>query len=160
MDETYKTTPFPRRDHEAMDPDATDTVRFDSKVAILLRDDLAPWQELNVTAFLASGLADRPGMTGEPYRDADGTEYLAMLRQPVLVFAAGAEVLRAARAKAVERGLRTAVYIEEIFATGHDAANRAEVARFASADLNLVGLGLHGPKNVVDRITKAARLHP
>ena len=136
-----------------------DPVRFDTKIAILLRDDLAAWQELNVTAFLASGVADEPGMTGEPYRDADGTTYLAMFRQPVLVFSADAATLAAARAKAVERELRVAVYIEEIFATGHDAANRAEVARFAAADLNLVGLALHGPKNAVDRITKAATLH-
>jgi hypothetical protein len=154
MDETYKTVRAARREHGAMDP-----VRFDTKIAILLRDDLAAWQELNVTAFLASGIADEPGMTGEPYRDADGTTYLAMFRQPVLVFTADAATLAAARAKAVERELRVAVYIEEIFATGHDEANRAEVARFAAADLDLVGLALHGPKNAVDRITKAARLH-
>jgi hypothetical protein len=28
-----------------------------------------------------------------------------------------------------------------------------------SAGLDLVGLGLHGPRNAVDRLTKAARLH-
>jgi hypothetical protein len=138
---------------------AMDPVRFDTKIAILLRDDLAAWQELNVTAFLASGIAGGAGMTGEPYRDADGTAYLPMFRQPVLVFSADSATLAAARAKAVERELRVAVYIEEIFATGHDEANRAEVARFGAADLNLVGLALHGPKNAVDRITKAARLH-
>jgi hypothetical protein len=135
-------------------------VRFDTKIAILLRDDLAAWQELNVTAFLASGIAGESGMTGEPYLDADGTRYLAMFRQPVLVFTADAATLAAARAKAVERDLRVAVYIEEIFATGHDEANRDEVARFGAAELNLVGLGIHGPRNVVDRITKPAHLHP
>jgi hypothetical protein len=134
-------------------------VRFDTKVAILLRDDLAAWQELNVTAFLASGIAGDPELLGEPYRDADGTGYLAMLRQPVLVFTADAGVLAAARARAVERELRVAVYTAQLFATGHDAANRAEVAAVAGADLDLVGLGIHGPRNVVDRITKAARLH-
>lgn len=30
---------------------------FDTKIAVLLRDDLASWQRLNVTAFLVSGLA-------------------------------------------------------------------------------------------------------
>jgi hypothetical protein len=29
---------------------------FDTKIVIILRDDLKPWQELNVTAFLASGI--------------------------------------------------------------------------------------------------------
>ena len=32
-------------------------VRFDTKIAIVLRDDLETWQKLNVTAFLASGVA-------------------------------------------------------------------------------------------------------
>src|SRR5690242_12713583 len=27
-------------------------VRFDTKIAVLLREDLEPWQRLNVTAFL------------------------------------------------------------------------------------------------------------
>ena len=29
---------------------------FDTKIAIVLRDDLAAWQALNVTAFLTSGI--------------------------------------------------------------------------------------------------------
>ncbi len=63
-----------------------ETVRFDTKIAVLLRDDLAPWQELNVTSFLVSGVvATDAELVGEPYEDADGTRYLAMLRQPVVV---------------------------------------------------------------------------
>ena len=29
---------------------------FDTKIAIIIRDDLATWQKLNVTAFLMSGI--------------------------------------------------------------------------------------------------------
>jgi hypothetical protein len=137
-----------------------DPVRFDTKAAVLLRDDLAGWQELNVTAFLATGIGSDPALIGEPYRDADGTEYLPMLRQPILVFTADAATLTAARARAVERGMRVAVYTSELFATGHDAANRAAVAVVPGAALDLVGIGIHGAKNAVDRITKTARLHP
>jgi hypothetical protein len=137
-----------------------DEIRFDTKVAILLRADLPAWQELNVTAFLASGIASEPELIGEPYRDADGTTYLPMLRQPVLIFSADGATIAAARARAVERGMRVAVYTAELFSTGHDAANRETVAAVAAADLDLVGVGIHGPRNAVDRITKAARLHP
>ena len=31
-------------------------VQFDTKVIVALREDLLPWQELNVTAFLMSGI--------------------------------------------------------------------------------------------------------
>lgn len=137
-----------------------DEMRFDTKVAILVRDDLPAWQELNVTGFLASGIASDPELIGEPYRDADGTTYLPMLRQPILVFSADAATIGAARARAVERGMRVAVYTAQLFSTGHDAANREAVAAVAAADLDLVGVGIHGPRNAVDRITKPARLHP
>src|SRR5690606_5419556 len=63
------------------------STRFDTKIAVLLREDLATWQRLNVTAFLVSGLGTRlPEVIGEPYEDADGVPYLPMFRQPVLVF--------------------------------------------------------------------------
>jgi hypothetical protein len=134
-------------------------VRFDTRIAIMLSTDLVPWQELNVTAFLSSGLAADPALLGEPYRDADGVEYLPLIRQPVMVFSAEPAVLAVARVKAVERGMRLAIYTREMFSTGHDAANRAAVQAVRSLDLDLVGVGIHGPRNGVDRLTKSARLH-
>lgn len=144
--------------HNELDPDSP--IRFDTKVVILLREGLLPWQELNVTAFLMSGITtSEDDLVGEPYRDADGTNYLPMLRQPVLVFTGPGELLASAREKAVGRGIPTAVYTRELFSTGHDAANRAAVAAVAAADLDLVGVGVRGPRNAVDRILKGARMH-
>ena len=140
--------------------DANGAVRFDTKVVVVLRHDLLPWQELNVTAFLMSGIAtSAPDLTGEPYRDRDGNEYLPMLRQPVLVLSADAEKLAAARAKAVGRDIPLAVYTYDMFSTSHDAANRAAVSAVSAGDLDLVGIALRGPRNVVDRIVKGADKH-
>jgi len=62
-------------------------VQFETKLAVVLRDDLAVWQKTNVTAFLVSGIAGTvPGLVGEPYRDASGQEYLPMFVQPVLTY--------------------------------------------------------------------------
>ncbi|MGO2035659.1 MAG: DUF2000 family protein [Brevibacterium sp.] len=139
---------------------AAGPVRFDTKVVVVLREDLKPWQELNVTAFLMSGIAtSESGLVGEDYRDADGQNYLPMLRQPVLVMTAGAEVLAKAREKALGRGMSVAIYTEELFSTGHDAANRSAVAAVPADELNLVGIALRGPKNAVDRVVKGARMH-
>ncbi|WP_144877269.1 DUF2000 domain-containing protein [Microbacterium sp. 1.5R] len=141
------------------DPDTI--VRFDTKIVVLLDEGLAAWQELNVTAFLVSGITvSAPGLTGEPYRDGDGIHYLPMLRQPVLIMSASADLLRAVRAKSSSRDdTVAAVYTRELFATGHDAANRAAVAAVGSDDLDLVGIAIRGPRNAVDRMTKGARLH-
>jgi hypothetical protein len=80
-------------------------VQFVTKIAVVLRDDLAVWQKTNVTAFLVSGIAGTvEGVVGEPYRDASGNEYLPMFVQPVLVFEAdGRGAASGVRARAQPR---------------------------------------------------------
>ncbi|MFC9158880.1 DUF2000 family protein [Streptomyces bauhiniae] len=136
-------------------------LRFDTKIAVLLRDDLAPWQRLNVTSFLVSGLGSQvPEVIGAPYEDADGVAYLPMFRQPVLVFEATKEVLRAAHARVLSRSLPRAVFTADLFSTGNDTDNRAAVRAVPTADLDLVGLAVYGPKGGVDKVVKGARMHP
>ena len=136
-------------------------MRFDTKIAIAVRADLAQWQKLNVTAFLASGIAAGAGeVIGKPYEDGSGHRYLEMFRQPVLVYAADGPVLSAARERALGRGLPTAVYTEDLFATGNDDDNRAAVRAVPAPGLNLVGLAVYGPRNAVDKVMKGAALHP
>jgi hypothetical protein len=136
-----------------------DGMRFDTKIVVIVRDDLETWQRLNVTAFLASGIAANPDLHGEPYADADGTRYLPLLRQPVLVMEGDKTVVAAARERAVRRGVPIAVFTADMFATTHDEANRAAVAAVHGADLDLVGVAVHGPRNAVDKIVKGAALH-
>jgi hypothetical protein len=134
--------------------------RWATKIAVLLRDDLRSWQALNVTAFLVSGItATGPELVGEPYEDADGTPYLPMLRQPVLVLTGPGELLGTARTRALDRGLRPAVFTADLFATPGDVQNRAAVRAVAGAKLDLVGLAVHGPRNAVDKVVKGARMH-
>jgi hypothetical protein len=136
-------------------------VRFDTKIAIAVREDLAVWQKLNVTAFLASAVAGgRPEVIGERYRDGSGQDYLPMFRQPVLVYAASSEQLVAVHARALSRGLDVAVYIEEMFKTGNDDNNRAAVSAVETDALPLVGLAIYGPKNSLDKALKGLQLHP
>jgi hypothetical protein len=136
-------------------------VSFPTKIAVVVRDDLPTWQRLNVCAFLVSGVAAAvPELIGDPYEDADGTKYLAMFGQPVLVFEAAGEVLTAAHARAVSRGLPTSVFTAELFATGNDEDNRAAVRAVPRDRLDLVGLAVHGPRNAVDKVVKGARMHP
>src|SRR5258708_19361006 len=86
--------------------DAAQPIRFDTKIAVLLRDDLQAWQALNVCAFLMSGIAaGNPETIGEPYADADGNRYLSMFRQPVAVLEGNKEILRLAQPTALQRAL-------------------------------------------------------
>ncbi|GAA2045016.1 DUF2000 domain-containing protein [Catenulispora yoronensis] len=135
--------------------------KFETKIAVLLRDDLAVWQRLNVTAFLVSGIGTaHPEVIGEPYEDAEGTTYLREFRQPVMVFEGGKEILAEARAKALARGLDVAVFTSDMFATGNDTDNRAAVKAVPGADLDLVGIAVYGARNAVDKALKGATKHP
>jgi hypothetical protein len=52
------------------------------------------------------------------------------------------------------------VFTSDLFRTGNDDDNRAAVAAVAGADLDLVGIGIHGPRNAVDKVLKGAWMHP
>ena len=133
---------------------------FDTKIAIIVKDDLAQWQKLNVTAFLMSGItAANADLIGEQYVDKDGKRHLPMSRQPVIVLSATPNVLRNVRNRANERGIPTVAYIEEMFATGHDEANRAVFSEHTSIEENTVGIALRADKKIVDKITKGAKMH-
>lgn len=131
---------------------------FDTKIALVVRDDLAAWQAINVAAFLAGGVAAAfPACIGEPYGDGSGTRYLPLIGQPILVYGGDGAKLARALDRALARDVVPAVYTEAMFTTTHDAANRAAVASVARADLALVGLGFRAERKVVDKIVDGLR---
>ena len=135
---------------------------FDTKVAVVVRDDLAAWQRINVCAFLMSGVvagADEQ-VVGPDYEDASGRHYLPLLVQPVLVFEASGSKLRTVYDRAVTRELRFAIYTTEMFTTGKDEENRAAVAAVPSEDLDLVGLALRAPHKAADGVIRGLSRHP
>jgi hypothetical protein len=136
-------------------------VRFDTKIAVVIVEDLAAWQKMNVTAFLVSGIAGTvPGIVGDAYVDGSGNRYLPMFRQPVMVFGADALGIRRAYDRARQRGVELAIYTRELFATSHDEANRAAVGAVPEEELDLVGIAMHADAKVVDRVLDRLRPHP
>lgn len=131
---------------------------YETKTALVIRRDLAAWQVANVAAFLAGGLAGTHAhIMGEPYRDGAGRGYTALIREPVFVFGATLDELRRTHARALSRELVPALYIEPMFATTNDADNRAAVAAADPAALDLVGLGVHGPRKVIDKVVNGLK---
>ena len=135
---------------------------FPTKAAVVVRDDLAPWQRLNVTGFLVSGLvgAAGPEAIGRAYEDADGASYLPLLVQPLLVLEASATQLQRARARAATRGVPLAIYTAEMFRTGNDADNRAAVRAAPTEELDLVGIGLRAAHRDADAVLRGMNRHP
>ena len=101
-----------------------------------------------------------PDIIGEPYRDAVGNTYHSLSIQPVIVLAADQDTLKTIHRRALERKVPHGLYIEEMFATGYDAANRAVFAEHGPDSAKVVGLALREEKKTVYKITKGARMHP
>ena len=135
-------------------------MQFDTKIALVIRTDLEPWQKLNVAAFLASGIAAAfPDCIGAPYEDGSATRYHALIGQPTLIYGADRPARSRARERALARNVTPALYTEDMFATTHDEANRAAVKAVARADLNLVGLAVRAERKVVDKICDGLKFH-
>ncbi|EIG62641.1 DUF2000 family protein [Bradyrhizobium canariense] len=135
-------------------------MQFDTKIAVVIRTDLQAWQKLNVAAFLTSGIAAAfPECIGEPYEDASGTKYHALIGQPILIYGADGPALTRALDRALTRSVKPAVYTEDMFKTTHDAANREAVRAVARTDLNLVGLAVRAERKVIDKIVDGLRFH-
>lgn len=132
-----------------------------TKIAIVVRDDLLAWQALNVTAFLASGVAaETPACIGDPYEDGSGGAYLAIFAQPVFVYAATAEHLQRTRARASSRDVSMAVYTRDMFATNNDVDNRAVVKAVTTDALDIVGLAFRTDAKTFDKVVSGLKLHP
>jgi hypothetical protein len=135
---------------------------FDTKVAVVLLEDLPVWQKANAAAFLVSGIAgSTPPLVGEAYVDGSGNRYLPMLRQPILVYAADNAGMRRAYERAMARQIeQLSIFTRELFTTPHDAANRAAVAAVPAAELDLVGIALRADRKLVDKVLDKLRPHP
>lgn len=131
---------------------------YPTKTALILIDDLAAWQKVNIAAFLTGGLMHGfPEMAGEGYRDQDDNNYLAMIREPVFVYGADTQTMRRTYERARSRGMAFSIYTRPLFATSNDVDNRASVAATPAAELDLVGLGLHGERKLVDKIVNGLK---
>jgi hypothetical protein len=137
-------------------------MQFDTKIAIVLDEQLAVWQKANVTAFLISGIAGTDAaLVGEPYVDGSENRYLPMCRQPILVYASDGAGLRRAYERAMARDVeRLAIFTHDLFATPHDEANRAAVASVPAAELEFAGIALHADRKTVDKVLDKLRPHP
>jgi len=134
-------------------------VKFANKIVIIIKDDLFVWQKLNVTAFLMSGIGGTQNIIGEPYVDNDEVAYLPMSQQPIIIYSASNQEMTEVLKKALTKDVEMTIYTEELFKTFNDTDNRAKVAEFKTDDLNLVGIGIIGKKNHIDKLTKGFKLH-
>lgn len=135
-------------------------MQHDTKIGVIIKNDLETWQKLNITAFLSSGVAAaNPKSIGRDYVDGSDNEYLPIFNQPVFVYEASAEHLQRTRARLNSREVKAALYAEDMFFTNNDKDNRATIVSIKSEDMNIVGLAFRAPSKIFDKIVSGLKLH-
>jgi len=132
---------------------------FDTKIAIIIRNDLQVWQMLNVCAFMTSGIVGQDTtLIGPDYQDQDGNCFNGLLKQPVIILSASNDLIKKIHGKALSRDVKASMFIEEMFDTGYDEANRAEFTKHSVDVANVVGLGMRAERRQIDKIAKGAKM--
>jgi hypothetical protein len=134
---------------------------LDTKIAVVVREDLPTWQKLNVVAYLICRVVGaNDGLIVELYEDAAGNAYNALMIQPTIILSSDRQVLKAICRRAMNLRTRISLCIEDMFTTGHDAANRAAVMQYPPDALNVVGVALCEDKKTIDKTANGPRTHP
>lgn len=135
---------------------------YDKKIAIVIKNDLADWQKLNVTAFLASSVAIKFTEThGKAFVNLSGAEYLPFIKHPILIYKADNDAqLKRAFNRAKERELEIGIYTEPLFATKNEEENLVEIAKYTNEGQVLVGIIVYGENRKVDKALDGLKFHP
>ncbi|WP_437918731.1 DUF2000 family protein [Sphingobacterium sp. LRF_L2] len=134
---------------------------YHTKVAVVILDDLLPWQKMNVVSFLAGSVAlSFPEVHGEEFVTADGRRFLPFIKNPTLVYKAdNSEKLKRAFKRASDRDLAIGIYTRPLFATRSGEENVIEIASKNVDELDLVGIIVYGENKKVDKALDGLKFH-
>jgi len=134
---------------------------YDKKISIIIKNDLADWQKLNVTAFLAGAVAIKFEEThGKSFINASGSEYLPFIKHPILIYKADTDVqLRRAFSRAKERELEIGIYTYPLFDTKNEEGNLIEISKYTDDEQQLAGIVIYGENKKVDKALDGLKFH-
>ena len=100
----------------------------------------------------------------EPHQDDPPRDFkefynsvFRLLVRTAMAYGATLEELRRTHQRALSRELVPAIYIEPMFETTNDVDNRAAVAAAPPEALDFVGIGVHGPRKVIDKVVNGLK---
>ena len=134
---------------------------YDKKVAIVLLNELLPWQKLNVVSFLASSITiSFPETHGADFVTADNIRFLPFMKHPVLIYKAETkEKLQRAFVRSRDRELAIGIYTKPLFDTRSGEENVSQIAGTRADELDLVGIIVYGENKKVDNALDGLKFH-
>jgi hypothetical protein len=140
-------------------PDAANRLPETVRCVIVVDEALPPGLAANAAAVLALTLgATVGGLTGADLVDADGARHPGLIPAGLPVLAASRVRLADLRARAADGGVGVVAFPTFGQQTTDYEAVRRLVAQTSTADLEYLGLALHGARRAVGRLTGNLRL--
>ena len=135
----------------------TTPVQHENKVAIILDADLPSGLAANTAAVLALSLGRQlDSLIGPELKDADGSPHAGITTVPIPILTAASETVKQIRHRAAadtDRGLVLVDFTDCAQRTRNydDYAHLLEAA--TNADIAYLGIAVHGPRKLVQRLT-------
>jgi hypothetical protein len=140
-------------------PDAANRLPETVRCVIVVDEALPPGLAANAAAMVALTLgATVGGLPGPDLVDADGHTHPGLIPAGIPILAASREQLSQLHARAVRHGVGVVDFPAFGQQTTDYEAVISRVAQTPAADLEYLGVALHGPRRAVSRVTGNLRL--
>lgn len=129
---------------------------FSQKLVIVLDKDLPGWQVMNAQAHISAYLGNRIDAfdTGEYFVTGDGKNHPRNTQYPIITLSTHTEQMGDLIKKVRESGLLYHGFIREMIETTNDKEIEKILAGKKDEEIEYLGIGIFGPNDKVDAITK------
>ncbi len=137
------------------------TQDFSKKMTIVLREDVASWQMTNTLGHIAAYLGNKmsePFDTGEYFVSKDNLKFPRNSQFPIVTLKATAEEIKNLASKLRETNLLWIAYVQEMVDLGDDEELTKVLATKNSDIMDILGLGIFGPKEELKTLTSTFKL--
>ncbi|MBP9719074.1 MAG: lysine--tRNA ligase [Candidatus Levybacteria bacterium] len=146
----------PKKTNSEQKDKISDTQDFSKRFVVVLNKELPSWQAMNalghMSAFLGNKM-DESFDTGEAFIAKDST-YPRNSQYPIIVASAKPGQLANLLDKVKTSGLLYHVFIREMIETTNDKEIEMILATKESKDIEILGIGIFGPNEAVEKLTK------
>lgn len=134
---------------------------FSKKITIVVRKDIESWQVLNtvahVSAYFGNQLEDDFD-TGEFFITKDGVSHPRNSQYPIVVLSADSRELYPFIQDVRAKGLKSINFVRNMIETSDDTELEERIGVQNDADLDYLGVGVFGDKDVLKELTKKFKL--
>jgi hypothetical protein len=133
---------------------------FDNKISICIRKDLAEWQLLNtaahIAAYFGNRLGDRFG-TGDYFVSSDQIMLPRNTQYGIAILRADTKDLRRVMRRANEANLKWMGFTREMLDLLDDIDLQTAIGKKTADEIEYLGIGLYGSREVLEGITKGVQ---